>query len=160
MIPEERLELLMQRAVDRELAPAQRRELLEILNQQPEGWKQLGCAFLEEQLVGTGVRGAATLKASNTEPDSTVTPSGRQTAFWYQHPILSTAVTICLAFALGLAIPVHRTVQQPAVAGQTVSGGQPVKLGNGSVGSDRDEQLRDEIQTLLRTLESFSRSGR
>ncbi len=156
MNSEERLEMLMQRAIDRELSSPQRRELLDALNDHPDGWKQLSCAFLEEQLVGSGVRGAATMAASMDEPAATVTPASRQSAFWYQHPVLSTAVTICLAFVLGLAIPVEQTNQQPVAGAQTVHGGQPVSVGTGSARMDRDEELRLEMQALRRLLESFN----
>ena len=156
MIPEERLEMLMQRAVDRELSSVQRHELLDAIAQQPDGWKQLACSFLEEQLLGVGVRGAATMVANADEPESIVTPNSKQSAFWYQHPLLSTAMTICLAFVLGLAIPWQRTVYQPIASGTTVRGNQPVNTDRRSMLPVRDEQLRDEIEALRRALESFS----
>lgn len=155
MNSEERLEMLMQRAIDRELSSPQRRELLDALNNHPDGWKQLSCAFLEEQLVGSGVRGAARIAASIDKPEAAVTPASRQSAFWYQHPVLSTAVTICLAFVLGLAIPVGQANRQPIAGVQTVPGGQPVNVGTGSARMDRDEELRLEMQALRRTLEAF-----
>jgi|GEM_PF-2668897 len=155
MISDDRLELLMQRAIHRELTVAQRHELLDALKEQPDGWKQLGCAFLEEQLLGSGIRGAATMANTTDESESTVTPASKQSAFWYQHPVLATAVTICLAFVLGLAIPVERANQQPMAAAPTVHGGQPVSVGTGSTRVDQEEQLRLEIQALRRALESF-----
>jgi len=160
MIAEQRLEMLIQRAVDRELSSAQRRELLDAIAQQPDGWKQLACTFLEEQLVGVGVRGAATAVANMDQPESVVTPVSKQSAFWYQHPMLSTAVTICLALVLGLAIPWQRPAQQPVTSGQTIHGGQPVNIDTGPRLPEQDEQLRLEIRALRRVLESFGNRAR
>jgi hypothetical protein len=160
MIPEERLEMLMQRAVDRELSSAQRHELLDAVAQRPDGWKQLACTFLEEQLVGIGVRGAATPAVYADELKSTVTPTSKRSAFWYQHPLMSSAVTICLAFVLGLAIPWQRTAHQPSVSIPTVLGSQTVNSDNGGMIPEPDEQLRREMEALRRALESYGRPRR
>ncbi|MCH2202946.1 MAG: hypothetical protein MK102_13315 [Fuerstiella sp.] len=98
----ERLELLMQRAADGELSADQRHELLELVEYQPNGWKRLACTFLEEQLVGHSVR--ETPLVAPLAEESVVQPVQRPGGFWYHHPALTTAVTICLAFVLGASV--------------------------------------------------------
>ena len=44
---------LIQRCVDNELTTAERHELMKRLDQIPEGWKQLACTYLEEQLFAS-----------------------------------------------------------------------------------------------------------
>ncbi|MCH2211384.1 MAG: hypothetical protein MK110_08785 [Fuerstiella sp.] len=129
----ERLELLMQRAADGELSADQRRELLELMEYQPDGWKRLACTFLEEQLVGHSVR--QTPLVGPLIEESVVHPVQRPGGFWYHHPALTTAVTICLAFVLGVSVPWGRDVNR-------LQSASPV-LGTDTVGIDSSPSYSD-----------------
>ncbi len=148
-----RLELLMQRAADGELTPAQRHELMEAAETQPDGWKQLACTFLEDQLVGQTFRRGSVAAAEPEE--SVVTPLKTRKGFWYQHPALTTAVTICLAFTLGLTVPWDRVGQ----SNQGTPIAMPVPADPNLVGSnipvdgDVHQQLREKVVEMSHLLE-------
>ena len=151
----ERLEILMQRAADGELSVDQRHELMAAVEQHPDGWKQLACTILEEQLVGQTIR-QTPLSAATLE-ETTVQPLRRPTGFWYHHPVLTTAVTICLAFVLGLAIPSERDANytQQSAAMQRVA--DPVAAQPASQGVSRDAELNNRLLQILQMLEESDR---
>jgi hypothetical protein len=155
MTSTERLELLMQRAADGELSVEQRHELVEAAEGNPDGWKQLACTILEEQIVGQAIRQTSLPMASLEE--TTVQPSVRPAGFWYHHPVLTTAVTICLAFGLGMAV----SSQQDAIVAQQ-SGAirqlpDPVAAQPASQGVSRDAELHNRVSRILQMLEELDR---
>ncbi len=158
MTVSERLELLMQRAADGELSIDQRHELMELVKYQPNGWKQLACTFLEEQLVGQNIRQAPPL--SPPPEKSVVEPARRPIGFWYHHPSLTTAVTICLAFGLGLTVARERDssadqVKSVPLVTDPVGTGQ-VDVDSRQHDSSIDVELRQQLADLLRELETFN----
>lgn len=166
MTSNRRLELLMQRAADGELTPSQRHELMDAAEAQPDGWKQLACTFLEEQLVRQNFQ--QNPQTADVPEETVVQPLKKtgKAGFWYQHPALSTAVTICLAFVLGLAVPWERQADPRGV--RQVSA--PLWAGNAGTGVPTDElatdsQVRQRMQQRLVELSGLveelarSRSG-
>lgn len=139
MISDRRLELLMQRAADGELTPAQRHELMDAAETQPDGWKQLACTFLEEQLVRQNFQ--QNPKTADVPEETVVQPLKKSEGFWYRHPALSTAVTICLAFVLGLAVPWERQTEPRGI--RQVS--TPLWAGSAGTGLPADEPANDRL---------------
>lgn len=92
-------EILIQRCVDNECSTAERRELLDRLEQIDDGWKALACTYMEEQLFA-----AACNKAPVTQADSLVPAGEIRTArtHWFHHPALSMVLTACVVFLLGV----------------------------------------------------------
>ena len=159
MTSNEQLELLMQRAADGELSTEQRRRLIEAMEQDPSRWKQLACTFLEEQLVGRTIREGPVAPA---DPEQTIVrPARRLSGFWYHHPALTSAITLCLAFVLGLAVPWSQPVVSP-VSRSVQMNTQPVltePVGTGAAArSDTEEaELRSQVSRILRILEGSQR---
>ena len=151
MTPTEQLELLMQRAVDGELCVGQRHDLMQLAERQPDGWRQLACTFLEEQIVSQTIRQAPLV--SPLAEESIVQPAHRPTGFWYHHPVLTTAVTICVAFVLGLTVPWNRNAEEQSAS--------RVHLVGDSVNADsvrRESPVDAEMRQMLRRwLESFDK---
>jgi hypothetical protein len=155
MTSTERLEILMQRAADGELSVEQRHELMEAAEEHPDGWKQLACTILEEQIVGQTIRQMSL--TATTLKETTVQPLRRPTGFWYHHPVLTTAVTICLAFVLGLTV----SSQQDAIDNQQSAAKQqlpdPVATQPASQGVSRDAELHNRVSRMLQMLEELDR---
>ena len=162
-----RLELLIQRAVDGELTPAQRHELIDSVADQPEGWKHLACAFLEEQLIAGEVRQSANAAAVQTkEDDDVVQPLRTPKGFWYRHPALSTVVTLCVAFVLGLSIPWGRVLpSSPATSTPIASTPHHIEPMPVDTTPDRtgrvssQEALTRQIEQLRRDLQQLRSDG-
>ena len=155
MTSTERLEILMQRAADGELSVEQRHELMEAAEEHPDGWKQLACTILEEQIVGQTIR-QTSLPAARLE-ETTVQPLVRPKGFWYHHPVLTTAVTICLAFVLGMAVSSEQDAidtQQSAAIRQLAD---PVAAQPASQGVSRDTELHNRVSRILQMLEELDR---
>ena len=158
MTVSERLELLMQRAADGELSVDQRHELMELVEYQPNGWKQLACTFLEEQLVGQSIR--QTPPVSPPPKNLLVEPVRRPTGFWYHHPSLTTAVTICLAFGLGLTVPwegdssIDRVNSVPLATDPVLTDQVNADLPQQDLSIN--VELRQQLAELLRELETFN----
>ncbi len=161
MTSAERLDLLMQRAVDEELSPAQRHELLDRLAECPDGWKRLACSFLEDQLVASGIRQSGTRRSADPCDEPTVQPLRTPRGFWYQHPALSTAISICLAFLLGLAVSGTDADRTPGVAGSVGRHAESVTVDTtpepAGPSVTKQESLMREMELLRRTLEAFGR---
>lgn len=145
----------MQRAADGELSVEQRHELMEAAEEHPDGWKQLACTILEEQIVGQTIR-QTSLAAPRLE-DTTVQPLVRTTGFWYHHPVLTTAVTICLAFVLGMAV----SSEQDAIGTQESAAirqlADPVVAQPAARGVSRDTELHNRVSRILQMLEELDR---
>lgn len=156
MTSNRRLELLMQRAADGELTPAQRHELMEAAEAQTDGWKQLACTFLEEQLVRQNFQ--QNPMTADVPEETVVQPLKTPKGFWYHHPALTTAVTICLAFVLGLAVPWDR---QPSAGGNPQAAppvyldaaGTQVSSGEGQV----HQQMRQKMTELSHLIDVLAR---
>lgn len=151
MTATDQLELLMQRAADGELSTEQRHELMELVEQHPDGWRQLACRFLEEQLVSRCIRQAPHSDAPVEE--SIVRPLTSPAGFWYRHPALTTAITIVLAFVLGLTVPWDRSTD-----GSVVGGVQVVREGDAPQRAlPRDDEFLRKLDAVLRQLELVSK---
>ena len=96
----ERDEILIQRCVDGELSSDQRRELLQRM-EDTDGWKELACTYIEDQLFAV---------AGSDQPSAAVSPAAMKPEpaarrrHWFHHPAMSVALTACVAFLLGLVI--------------------------------------------------------
>ena len=145
MTSTEHLQLLMQRAADGELSAEQRHTLMELVERHPDGWRQLACRFLEEQLFSQSIR-QSSIAAPPVE-ESTVHPVRQPNGFWYRHPALTTAVTVILAFSLGLAVPWNRDADRHD---GTVVAPQVVDL------PPIDDEFRQQVEALRRHLELFN----
>jgi hypothetical protein len=155
MTSTERLEILMQRAADGELSVEQRHELIEAAEEHPDGWKQLACTILEEQIVGQTIR--QTPLTATTLEETTVQPLRRPTGFWYHHPVLTTAVTICLAFVLGIAVSSEQHTINTQKSGVMQQLADPVATQPASQGVSRDVELHNRVSRILQMLEESDR---
>ncbi len=142
----ERLELLMERAADGELSAEKRHEVMEFADRHPDGWRQLACRFLEEQLIGRSIRQSPL--ADPWVEESIVQPIRRPNGFWYHHPALTTAITILLAFTLGLVVPWNRDV-----GSQEAMPVQAVVEGSVQDHSTIADDFREELEALQRRVE-------
>lgn len=115
----ERDEILIQRCVDDEATAEERREVVERFAENPDGWKSLACAFMEEQLFAGAVLNDEVRAAK---------VAGRQPApvsdrHWFHHPMMSLALSVCVAFMAGLLVrgqvsdnrPVHAPLADTSV---------------------------------------------
>lgn len=90
------------RLVDGELSPAERRTLLMALDQESDGWRRVALAFLESQALRDGMRSA--LKPLATAPEIpptpvALTPAPRSALRWQS--MVTLAICGLLLFALG-----------------------------------------------------------
>lgn len=103
-----RLDLL----VDGELSEVDRRTLIVLLEEQPDGWRQCALAFLEAQSWRDDLRAVAhppaglSVTASNpTQPAATARAAGSRTN-WWRAPglgsLLALAASVLLVFGVGL----------------------------------------------------------
>jgi hypothetical protein len=99
--------LAIDRLVDNELSPAERRQLLLALESHPGGWRQCALAFVEAQRWGAGMRrlvaespakGSAVPEAS-LAPNAVESHAGRRSSAW-----LGIAAGLLAAFGLGYQI--------------------------------------------------------
>lgn len=94
----------LQRVIDNECGPEERQEFLATLDKTPDGWKTLACGFLENQLF------ADALGAKPGEPfllghQTTGKPAPvKLSRGWFHHPVVSVALTACLAFLFGVLV--------------------------------------------------------
>ena len=126
-------EILIQRSVDGELSTDERRELLQRMEEVPAGWKELACAFMEDQLFGSAVLAdtgtsvqaeAATRSGSSPSPSLSRASSRR----WYNHPLTTVALTVCVAFLAGMLV----SGEMHGGAGQLTVASNPDTLMNDS----------------------------
>ena len=95
-------ELLLQRCVDGEISAEQRAELIRQLDAGPDGWKVLACSYMEDQLVARGIaRSETPVHADAPEPRSL---RQKEKPHWFHHPLLSVALSACVAFLGGVLI--------------------------------------------------------
>lgn len=101
----QRDELLIQRCVDNECTEDERQQLLKRLDEIPDGWKNLACTYMEEQLFAAACvaelhAAPATLKKAGQQAR---TPNAR-TRHWFYHPYVSLALTSCVMFLIGVIV--------------------------------------------------------
>lgn len=96
----DRDEMLMQRCVDGESTPQERRELMERLDHASDGWKQLACSFMEEQLFANAVCDDEVRSVTHPESSEKL----QQQRHWFHHPMMSLALSVCVAFMAGLLV--------------------------------------------------------
>ncbi|MEZ6122049.1 MAG: hypothetical protein R3C49_02600 [Planctomycetaceae bacterium] len=116
------LDQLIQRCVDNELTQTERHQLLSQLESVSDGWKQLACTYLEEQLLASAVvdqelQTAVRLAGSHSDNR----PERRH---WFHHPLTSAALMACIAFLLGVlvrGVPQSGDAQQIAASGGSVA---------------------------------------
>lgn len=93
-----REELLIQRCVDNECTPVERRELIETLDGSVDGWKNLACTYMEEQLFAAGCNAPV---ATTVQP-AAVQPQRKNVNYWFNHPAVSMVLSACVVFLLGV----------------------------------------------------------
>ncbi|HEY2894881.1 MAG TPA: hypothetical protein VGJ16_11725, partial [Pirellulales bacterium] len=95
---------VLDRLVDGELGPQERRQLLAALDDEPGGWRHCALAFLEAQSWRWQLtRAAAEPLAKSTDPVQPLPrerPRSRAWASW-----LATAACVLIAFGIGRALP-------------------------------------------------------
>ena len=96
----ERDEILIQRCVDGELSSEQRHELLQRMDE-ADGWKDLACCYMEDQLFAVA---STDHTAASVSPADYKTDTAERRKHWFHHPAMSVALTACVAFLLGLVI--------------------------------------------------------
>jgi hypothetical protein len=106
---------VLDRLVDGELNEAERREVLLLLEEAPEGWRRCALAFLENQAWGNALPSVA--KELTTVPVVAKEP-------WYRHPITTwaTALAASLLFSFGIGGWTTRgfvPIQTPSSAAKT-----------------------------------------
>ena len=89
----------LDRLVDGELSPAQRRQLLTELENQPDGWRRCALAFLEAQAWEDALGSVVAVPPEDAAPRPAPVKSVRSVPWG---TILSAAASFLLAFALGL----------------------------------------------------------
>jgi hypothetical protein len=95
-------ELLLQRCVDGEISAEQRAELIQQLDAGPDGWKVLACSYMEDQLVARGIaRSETTVHVDTPEPQLL---RQSEKPHWFHHPLMSAALSACVAFLGGVLI--------------------------------------------------------
>ena len=101
-----RTEFLMQRCVDNELNVTERRELFDRMDEYNDGWKELACSFMEDQMFAGAVRKDSIAVA----PPTAVMKAAEKKQHWFHHPMMSLALSACVAFLGGVLI--SREMQQ------------------------------------------------
>lgn len=115
-------ERLIQRCVDNELSAAERSELLRQLEHDSAGWQLLACTYMEEQLFAAAVVASENHEARQFA-HAAATPTTRP-RHWFYHPLMSVALSACVAFLLGVLISREvewNAEQQAALAAADVS---------------------------------------
>jgi hypothetical protein len=124
MLPEGELEAWLDRLVDGELSDAERRELLQRLEQAPAGWRRCALAFLESQAwreaIKSGERRAesgepARIRGATSNIEHRTSKENKRPfdvgsfRFWISRPILGIAsAAACFVVAFGLGLLAHR----------------------------------------------------
>jgi hypothetical protein len=122
-------ELLVQRCVDGEISAEQRAELIQQLDAGSDGWKVLACAYMEDQLVARGVAHPQL----TVEADSSAPQLLRQSEkpHWFHHPLMSVALSACVAFLGGVLISREISVGENVPNVGVVSAASNQKSGSG-----------------------------
>jgi hypothetical protein len=97
-------DVLFDRLVDGELSEAQRRRLLESLDQRPDGWRRCALVFLEAQ-AWRGEMQQLVAAPSETIPATSSLAHGRTIKYWPMRRAaswLAIAASLAVAFTLGL----------------------------------------------------------
>lgn len=136
----------LDRLVDGELSPAERRELVARLEAEPEGWRRLALAFLEAQAWREELRGldeaplvaAPPSRSAPAEPSRVPDAGGRWGALGQHGPAASSwlalAASLLMAFGLGSWSAGGRNPWAPAAGG---SGNFVAQRGSNSAGAPR-----------------------
>ncbi len=114
----DRNEILIQRCVDNELSAAERRELIQQLDNSDDGWKELACAFMEDRMFANAIRDEPS--ATVAPPDSLTLPKPEQKSHWFHHPMMSLILSAGVAFLGGVLVSQEmrpHVVPQVAVSG-------------------------------------------
>ena len=118
----ERDEKLIQRCVDGELSKDERRELLERVENIPDGWKMLACSFMEDQLFAGAIGDTSNSLRQPTLLSKPAAPATSKRS-WFYHPTTTLGLSLCVAFLAGMLV--FGEFQQPAktnVANSTPNG--------------------------------------
>jgi len=91
-------EILIQRCVDNECSPQERRELIDRLDQIDDGWKTLACTYMEEQLFASACSEERVAVVPVTPAEAVAATPGN----WFHHPAVSMVLTACVVFLLGV----------------------------------------------------------
>jgi hypothetical protein len=92
------------RLIDGELSDAERREILLLIENEPEGWRRCALAFLEDQAFRKALAGVASAgeKVKHLASDSLAPPRTRNRNLWLRHVPIAASL-IALTFAAGFA---------------------------------------------------------
>ncbi|MCP4169252.1 MAG: hypothetical protein GY758_00585 [Fuerstiella sp.] len=112
-------ERLLQRCIDGEISAEQRAELIRQLDAAPERWKALACSYMEDQLIAGGIRHSV---AAVQEPREPQLLRRNEKPHWFHHPLMSVALSACVAFLGGVLISREISSGGNAGAGNVVSG--------------------------------------
>lgn len=122
-----RCEILIQRCVDNESSPEERQELMHLLDTEGDGWKNLACTYMEEQLFESACLARLSTSAVGTTSPPAAAVGGRH---WFHHPAMSVVLCACVACLLTvIGMEEHHQQQQPKEA---VGGVQSVAKTNTS----------------------------
>jgi hypothetical protein len=114
-------ELLLQRCVDGEISAEQRAELIQQLDAGPAGWKVLACSYMEDQLVARGIARSETAVHADAPEPQLLRQSEKP--HWFHHPLLSVALSACVAFLGGVLISREISAGGNALPTNLASGG-------------------------------------
>lgn len=101
-MPIDRIEILIQRCVDNECSTDERRELIQLLDSQEDGWKNLACTYMEEQLFESACAARLSSPLPTSEKPVRVT---QRPGHWFHHPAMSmllSACVVCLLTVIGM----------------------------------------------------------
>ncbi len=137
---------VLDRLVDSELGPQQRREVLAALDEEPGAWRECALAFLEAQAWRLQLSRAAAepILAQLTATDK----PGRSRRLWGAW--LATAASVLLAFAVGTRFPSSATTSPPSVANDTSA--QPMVATTETPAAARDDTDRTANATGMEML--------
>ena len=118
-MPGDRCEILIQRCVDNECSSQERQELIQLLDEQEDGWKNLACTYMEERLFES----ACVAKFSSTQAsvDKPIRVSNNQ-GHWFHHPAMSmllSACVVCLLTVIGMEEYHQRQQPTPATGSES-----------------------------------------
>lgn len=93
-------EILIQRCVDNECSADERRELIDRMDRNEQGWKILACTYMEEQLFAAAC--VEEFRPAAAAPQKPVPAAGQKSGHWFHHPAVSMVLTACVVFLLGV----------------------------------------------------------
>lgn len=94
-------EILIQRCVDNECSDVERRQLMARLDEIPDGWKNLACTYIEEQLFAAACATESNGPVGEEDVGCTIAPAKQH---WFYRPLTSIALSACVVLLLGVIL--------------------------------------------------------